>query len=71
MVLTPVADGQFGDRRLQCPKTLGPAVPAEVDVLVSRRSAFPGAEVVGGPVEARVAEQALKRGHLHFPHYSG
>jgi hypothetical protein len=38
---------------------------------VRGRSAFPGAEVVGGPVEARVAEQALKRGHLQFPHYSG
>jgi len=71
MILTPVADGQFGDFRLQCPKTRCPALAAEVNVLVRRRSAFPGAEVVGGSVEARVAEQALKRGHLQFPHYSG
>jgi hypothetical protein len=71
MVLTPVTDGQFGDLRLQCPKTRSPALPAEIDVPAGGWSAFPRAEVVGGPVEARVTKQALKRGHLQFPHYSG
>jgi hypothetical protein len=71
MVFTPVADGQSGDLRLQCPKARSPALPAEINVLVCGRQAFPGAEVVRGPVEARVAEQAFKRGHRQFPHYSG
>lgn len=71
MILAPFTDGQFNGFRLQCPKTRGPAPPAEIDVLVCGWSALAGAEVVGGPVEARVAEQALKRGHLQFPHYSG
>jgi hypothetical protein len=71
MVLTRVADGELGDLRLQCPKTRSPALPAEIDVSAGRRLAFPGAKVVRGPVEASVAEQALKRGHLQFPHYSG
>ena len=71
LVLAGVADGEFADLRLQPAKTRGAALPAEIDVLVGGRTAFPSAEVVRRPVESRVAEQALKRRHLHFPHYSG
>ena len=71
MILAPVTDGQFDGLRLRCLKARGPALPAEIDVLVCGRPALAGAEVVRGPIETRVAEQALKRGHLQFPHYSG
>ena len=67
MVLAPLADGQFGDFRLQGLKTRSPALPAEIDVLMCGWPAFPGAEVVRGPVEARLAEQALNRSHVQFP----